>query len=63
MKMEIIAFCVITFEPIKIQTRSAAQNDRLNLSFVKGKYVDGENLARKGCKTTISPSTSFWDTL
>ena len=34
-KMEIFAFCVITFEPIKIYTRLAPQNDRLNLSFVK----------------------------
>ena len=32
-KMEKIAFCVITFEPIKIQTHSAPQNDRLNFSF------------------------------
>ena len=41
-KMEIIAFCVITFEPIKIKTCSAPQNDRLNLSFVKYIHVDGE---------------------
>ena len=34
-KMEKIAFCVITFEQIKIQTHSAPQNDRLNFSFVK----------------------------
>ena len=34
-KMEKIAFCVIAFEPIKIQTHSAPQNDRLNFSFVK----------------------------
>ena len=34
-KMEKIAFCVITFDPIKIQTNSAPQNDRLNFSFVK----------------------------
>ena len=40
--MEIIAFCVITFEPIKIKTCSAPQNDRLNLSFVKYIHVDGE---------------------
>ena len=33
--MEIFAFCVITFEPIKVKTCSAPQNDRLNLSFVK----------------------------
>ena len=31
----IFAFCVITIEPIEVQTRSAPQNDRLNLSFVK----------------------------
>ena len=36
---EIFAFFVITFEPIKIQTRSAPQNDRLNFSFVKDSYV------------------------
>ena len=45
MKMEKIAFCVITFEPIKIQTHSAPQNDRLNFSFVKDIHVDGGNLA------------------
>ena len=32
MEMEIFAFCVITFEPIKIQTCSAPQNDSLNLN-------------------------------
>ena len=44
-KMEKIAFCVITFEQIKIQTYSAPQNDRLNFSFVRDIHVDGENLA------------------
>jgi hypothetical protein len=44
-KMEKIAFCVITFEPIKIQTHSAPQNDCLNFSFVKNSHVDGGNLA------------------
>ena len=58
-KMEKIAFFVTTFEPIKIQTHSAPQNDCLNLSFVKDIYVDGGNLAIKGCKTAISQSTSF----
>ena len=29
------AFEAITFEPIKIQTHLASQNDRLSLSFVK----------------------------
>ena len=32
---EIFAFCIITFEPIKVQTRSAPQNDGQNSSFVK----------------------------
>ena len=31
----VFCICVITFEPIKIKTRSASQNDHLNLSFVK----------------------------
>ena len=44
-KMEKIAFCVITFDQIKIQTQSAPQNDRLNFSFVKDIHVDGRNLA------------------
>ena len=30
-KMEIIVFCVINFEPIKVYISSAPQNDRLNL--------------------------------
>ena len=33
--MEILAFYAIAIEPIKVQTHSASQNDRLNLSFVK----------------------------
>ena len=32
------------FEPIEVQTRSAPQNDHLNLSFVKDIYVYGKNL-------------------
>ena len=47
------AFCVITFELIEVQTRSAPQNDRLNLSFVKDIYVNGRKLARNGRKTVI----------
>ena len=36
-----IAFCVVTFEPIKMYTYFAPQNDLLNLSFVKvGKKND-----------------------
>ena len=36
---------VITFEPIKMYTCPAPQNDRLSLSFVKVNCVDGGNLA------------------
>ena len=46
---KIFAFCVITFEPIMINTCSAPQNDRLNLSFVK----DSGKLARNGQKMAI----------
>ena len=42
------AFCVLTFEPIEVQSCSAPQNDRLNLSIVKGIYVDGKKLAMNG---------------
>ena len=58
-KMEKIAFCAITFEIIKIQTRSAPQN----FSFVKDAHVDGGNLASNSCKTAICQSTSFRETL
>ena len=43
--MEKIALCVITFDPIKIQTHSAPQNERLDFSFLKDIHVDGGNLA------------------
>jgi hypothetical protein len=45
--------CVITFEPIEVQTYLAPQNDCLNLSFVKDNYVDSRKLARNGRKTAI----------
>ena len=41
-EMKIFAFCVTTFEPIKILTCSAPQNDCLNFSFVKGINVEGK---------------------
>ena len=47
--MEIFAFCVIIHEPIKIQTCSAPQNDRLNFVFMK----DGKKVARNSSKTAI----------
>ena len=52
-KMEKIAFCVITFEQIKIQTHLAPQNDRLNLSFVKDINEVGKKMARNGRKKAI----------
>ena len=55
-KMEKIAFCVITFDPIKIQTHSAPQNDCLNLSFVKDIHVVGKKMTRKCRKTAIHQS-------
>ena len=50
---EINAFCVINFEQIEVQTHSAPQNHRLNLSFVKNINVDGRKVARNGRKTAI----------
>ena len=39
--MEFLAFYGIAIEPIKVQTQSASQNDRLNISFVEDKHVNG----------------------
>ena len=46
----VFTFCVITFETIEVQTRSAPQNDCLNLSFVKNIAVEVGKLARNGQK-------------
>ena len=51
--MEKTAFFVINFEPSEVQTHSAPQNDRVNLSFVKDINVDGEKVCRNGRKTAI----------
>ena len=51
--MEVFAFCVIIFEPIKIQTCSAPQNDRLNFSFVKDIYIDGGKVAEKWVEVVV----------
>ena len=60
MEKEIFAlFCVITFEPIKIQTHLSPQNDHLNLSFVKDKNRAGEKMARNGPKGPFILSDSF----
>ena len=46
------AFCVITFEPIEVQTCSAPQNDRQNLGFVKDINVVVEKMTRN-CHKSI----------
>ena len=54
--MEILAFYVIAIEPIKVQTHSVSQNDRLNLIFGKDTYGNAEKMARKGGKMVIYES-------
>ena len=44
------AFVIYVVAPIGIQTHLASQNDRHNLSFVKGIYVVGKKLAKNGRK-------------
>ena len=46
-----VAFCVITFEPIMIQTCSAPQNDHLIFSFVKDIKVVVKKMTRNRRKT------------
>ena len=48
--MEILVFYAIAIEPIRVQTCSASQDDRLNLSFVKDTYGNAKKMARKGGK-------------
>ena len=43
----------ITFEGIKILTRSASQNDHLSISFVKDKHTCGKEIAGNGHKIFI----------
>ena len=42
------AFCVITFEPVKIQTCSSPQNDCLNLRSAKDIDTVGKKMPRNG---------------
>ena len=55
-KRKFFAFWTITREPIKIQTHSASQNDRQNLSFVKNTYGNAKKMAGKGGKVVIYES-------
>ena len=58
--MEKIAFCVITFDPIKIQPHSAPQNDRLNFSFVKDIHIDAEIWLEIVVKRQFVSLLFFW---
>ena len=44
---------VLAFDPIKIYTLYASQNDSQNLSFVKDTNVVGDKLTRYDCEMTI----------
>ena len=44
-EMKKLAFCITTFEPIKITTCKAPQNDRLILSFVIDCHIVGKQMA------------------
>ena len=39
LEMEILTFYAIMFESVKVQKRSAPENDLLNIRFVKDTYV------------------------
>ena len=54
--MKILGFYSIAIEPIKVQTHSASENDRLNLSFVKDTYGNAKKIDRKGGKMVIYES-------
>ena len=59
-EMEIFVVCVITFEPIEIQTCSSPQNDSLNLSFVKDENIVGEKMTRNGRKMAIRVASNLF---
>ena len=63
LKWKYLRVCVITFEPIKIQTCSSLQNDLLNLSFVKDVEVVVKETARNGRKTDFCQSQSLVNSL
>jgi hypothetical protein len=49
-KKDFNKYYVVAFDPIKIYTHLAPQNDRLNLSFVKDIYVVAKKMARNDQK-------------
>ena len=52
---------VLAFDPIKIWTLYASQNDYRNLSFVKDINAVGNKMTRNGCDMTISKSCLFFN--
>ena len=56
-KMPQTTFEATTFDPIKIQTHKAPQNDRQNLSFVKDIHTYGKKMARNGRTKDIYKGT------
>ena len=60
---EKFAICVINFEPIKIQTCLAPQNDCLILNFVKNIHVVANKMTRSGLKRAIYHSQILGNTL
>ena len=59
MEMEIFALCVITFEPIRIETSQAPQNDRLDLSVVKDENTYDKKMAGNDRTIVIYQYLSF----
>ena len=59
---KLFTFCALTFEPIEVQNRSAPQNDRLNLSFVKDFHLVGEKWQEIVGKRPFI-SSKFWATV
>ena len=58
-KKDFNQYHVVAFDPIKIYTHLAPQNDRLNLSFVKDIYVVAKKMARNVQKMAIFETWIF----
>ena len=52
-------FYVVAFDPIRIQTCLALQNDHQTLSFVKDTYVVAKKMTRNGHKIAKLKSSIF----
>ena len=59
-KKDFNQYNVVAFDPIKIYTHLAPQNDRLNLSFVKDIYVVAQKMARNDQKMAIRANGWRW---